>query len=228
MIILASTPKARRYSGLVLARVSEAGELEPLFDVQERVRKVCCHIPLFGVTALDPMINIMLRSIDERQRAIAAQALSCWCVVQEYAIEIWEKGSELIIDLLLVDHEVNPEGMWYAVNILVGIVQYREMREGVATLEFLHDAHIRSTWTALRHVIRGGDDDTVIEAAVLMQTMSTFGGLEQLMDVLVHEDGGPVALKACASVVQPLCAKKKTRMRSLLSCPLLQYCLARH
>lgn len=120
MMILASSPEARLNSAMVLARVSEKGEDEKPQDVLERVRKISAYIPKIGISAVDPIVTILLRSIHEEQRAVAAKALASWCMIQENAEEAWSKGGELILDLLMVDPALNSEGMWYAVQVSSG------------------------------------------------------------------------------------------------------------
>jgi hypothetical protein len=82
------------------------------------VCQVCVFIPRFGVSAVDSVVNIVLRSTDELQRAAAAQALAAWVRCRDFAEEIWAKGSELIIDLLHVDAAINSNGLYYAVQAL--------------------------------------------------------------------------------------------------------------
>eukprot|EP00961_Rhodomonas_salina_P017711 238292-Rhodomonas_salina.3 len=86
-------------------------------EVLERVKKVSAYVPRLGVNAIDPVVTLLLRSIHEEQRAVAAKALASWCMLKDNAEQTWTKGGELIIDLLMVDPNLNAEGMWYAVQV---------------------------------------------------------------------------------------------------------------
>ena len=51
-------------------------------------------VPRLGVSAVHPVINALLISADERQRAAAARALAAWCLDEGLAARIWEEGHD--------------------------------------------------------------------------------------------------------------------------------------
>jgi hypothetical protein len=213
MIVLANDTKSRLTASLVLARMSEGDESEKAEEIRRRVLKICEKIPRFGFNAIDPMVDICLRSIDDEQRTVAAQTLACWVMVPEYAEEVWQRGAELVLDLMMVQRAVCPNGQWYALQLLHGCCEHVHMREKVATYEVMLNGVHFSTLKALRHVLRNCDKETCVETTLMLKQVWQYGGLEQLVETLVQEDGDVHALKNCAVVLQPLCAKPVTRKR---------------
>jgi hypothetical protein len=169
MIVLANDTKSRMVASLCLARMSEGDEREKSEEIRRRVLKICEIVPVFGFGAIDPMIDICLRSIDDKQRSIAAQALSCWVMVPEYADTIWTKGADLVIDLCMVDRNSCRDGQWYAVQLLSGCCEHVPMREPVATYEVMNNGVHMSTMKALRHVLRDSDKETCIECTLMLK-----------------------------------------------------------
>lgn len=96
---------------------------------------------------------------------------------------------------------------------MFAIVQHVSLREVVARAEYMSDGVVRTTMNAFRHVFRCDDKETVLEAALVLKMIHSHGGLEELVEVLVSEDGSVTALKAVATVIQPLCSKPITRNR---------------
>jgi len=211
MIVLANDTKSRLTASLVLARMSEGDESEKAEEIRRRVLKVCEKVPQFGFNAIDPMVDICLRSIDDEQRTVAAQALACWVMVPEYAEEVWQRGADLVLDLMMVTRATCPNGQWYALQLLHGCCEHAHMREKVATYEIMLNGVHFSTMKALRHVLRDCDKETCIETTLMLKQVSQYGGLQQLVETLVQEDGDLYVLKNCATVLQPLCAKPVTR-----------------
>ena len=66
---------------------------------------------------------------------------------------------------------------------------------------------------ALRHVLRNSDRETVIETTLMLKQCWMYGGLEELVGSLLDDDGDLHALKAVATVLQPLCSKPDTRQK---------------
>lgn len=48
----------------------------------------------------------LCRSVDEKQRAVAAHCLMSWCMEKKFAREAWLHGSEPLVDLLMEDPKV--------------------------------------------------------------------------------------------------------------------------
>ena len=46
------------------------------------------------------------RSVDEKQRAVAAHCLMSWCMDRTFAREAWLHGSEPLVDLLMENPKV--------------------------------------------------------------------------------------------------------------------------
>ena len=213
MIVLANDTKSRLTASLVLARMSEGDEREKSEEIRLRVVKICEIVPAFGFGPIDPMVDICLQSIDDNQRAVAAQALSCWVMVPDYAEEIWRRGGDFVIDLCMIDRNLCPDGQWYALQLLSGCCEHPKMRERVATHEAMVNGRQLSTMKALRHVLRNSDRETVIETTLMLKQCWMYGGLEELVGSLMEDDGDLHALKAVATVLQPLCSKPDTRQK---------------
>jgi hypothetical protein len=167
-----------------------------------------------------PVINVLLRSADERQRAAAARALAAWCLDEELSARIWEEGHEGLLDILLTDsHTCSEEpalleGVACTARLLRRVCSFETLRAGVAGCVYLHDARERSAFLALRNTLRTSADlSTVTDAAATLQALGQHGGLEELAALLLAEDGDAICLKACACVLQPMCAKAIGRSR---------------
>ena len=83
----------------------------------------------------------------------------------------------------------------------------------VATHEAMVNGRELSTMKALRHVLRNSDRETVIETTLMLKQCWMYGGLEELVGSLLDDDGDLHALKAVATVLQPLCSKPDTRQK---------------
>jgi hypothetical protein len=51
------------------------------------------------------------RSVDEKQRAVAAHCLMSWCMDRTFAREAWLHGSEPLVDLLMEDPKVKIQSI---------------------------------------------------------------------------------------------------------------------
>jgi hypothetical protein len=220
MLIAAGDAEARVNAAGVLSTISERSEGESVTEARARIRRVCAVVPRLGVSAVYPVINVLLRSADERQRAAAARALAAWCLDEELAARIWEEGHEGLLDVLLtdtvtgLDEPALLEGVACTARLLRRVCSFEALRPGVAGCVYLHDARERSAFQALRNTLRTSTDpSTVTDAAATLQALGQHGGLEQLAALLLADDGDAICLKACASVLQPMCSKEAGRRR---------------